>query len=331
MPPPNCGTATCTAGPAAPELGIFRKLRGVVVAMLRAVPSNVWPAATSSSTSFWRSRIGSLTTSCIATPWMSAGSAGSGGVVSNGVRVLSTKGGLTGPGGMGPIGTPRSYWGNGGAGTVGAVSFSDDPAALKTTPGAVGGTPKGVLLNDGKDFALEQFRDPVQILAPDGHDDFIDARGRGKLAHGMQQDGGAVEQHELLPAGSRLLGGGPPHAGAQPGGWQNHGYFHRGNLGSGSVCLWGSQSWLQAGFPAGLDALESGPRGHPAGRIACPTNKLTHGQTDPLPQSTILPWFSRVRAAPPCAESGRACRRRPRPRPRRACARRIFRKSSCPP
>ena len=43
----------------------------------------------------------------------------------------------------------RSYWGKGVAGTVGAVSFSDDPAALMRMPGAVGGTPKGVLLNDG--------------------------------------------------------------------------------------------------------------------------------------------------------------------------------------
>ena len=55
---------------------------------------------------------------------------------------------------MGPIGIVTSYSGNGGAGTVGAVSFSDDPAALKTISGAVGGTPKGVLLNDGKSEKL---------------------------------------------------------------------------------------------------------------------------------------------------------------------------------
>ena len=53
---------------------------------------------------------------------------------------------------MGPIGTLKSYCGNAGAGgtTVGAVSASEDPAALNTIPGAVGGAPKGVLLNDGK-------------------------------------------------------------------------------------------------------------------------------------------------------------------------------------
>jgi len=91
------------------------------------------------------------------TPLMFGGSGGSGGVVSNGVRVFRVKGGLDGPGGMGPIGTLRSYCGNGVAGTVGAVSFSDDPAALKTIPGgvgAVGGTPKGVLLNDGNSEKL---------------------------------------------------------------------------------------------------------------------------------------------------------------------------------
>jgi hypothetical protein len=92
-------------------------------------------------------------TFCMGTPLMFAGSGDSGGLVLNGVRVLSVKGGLKGPAGMGPIGTLTSYWGNGVAGTVGAVSFSDDPAALKTIPGGigtVGGTPKGVLLNDGK-------------------------------------------------------------------------------------------------------------------------------------------------------------------------------------
>jgi hypothetical protein len=71
-----------------------------------------------------------------------------------GVRVLSVNGGLKGPAGMAPIGTVRSYWGNGVAGTVGAVRFSDDPAALKTIPGGPGGTPKGVLLNDGKSEKL---------------------------------------------------------------------------------------------------------------------------------------------------------------------------------
>src|SRR5580693_1184054 len=107
--------------------------------------------------SFWRSKIGSLMTFCMGTPLMFAGSGGSGGLVLNGVRVLSVKGGLKGPAGMGPIGTLTSYWGNGVAGTVGAVSFSDDPAALKTIPGGigtVGGTPKGVLLNDGKSEKL---------------------------------------------------------------------------------------------------------------------------------------------------------------------------------
>jgi hypothetical protein len=39
------------------------------------------------------------------TPLIFAGSGGSGGLVSYGVRVLSAKGGLNGPGGMGPIGT----------------------------------------------------------------------------------------------------------------------------------------------------------------------------------------------------------------------------------
>ncbi len=91
--------------------------------------------------------------SCMGTPLIVAGNGGSGGLVLNGVRVFRVKGGLWGPGGIGPIGTPRSYGGNGAAGTVGAVSFSDDPAALKTIPGGVGtvgGTAKGVLLNDGE-------------------------------------------------------------------------------------------------------------------------------------------------------------------------------------
>src|SRR5277367_327281 len=102
--------------------------------------------------SFCRRRIGSLMMSCIGTPLMFAGSGGSGGVVSKGVRVLSVKGGLEGPRGIGPIGMVKSYWGKGGAGTVGAVSFSDEPEALKTPPGGtgtVGGTANGVLLNDG--------------------------------------------------------------------------------------------------------------------------------------------------------------------------------------
>lgn len=81
---------------------------------------------------------------------MVAGNGGSAGTVSNGVRVLSVKGGLKGPGGMGPIGTVISYCGNGVAGTVGAVSFSDEPAALNTIAGAVGGTANGVLLKEGK-------------------------------------------------------------------------------------------------------------------------------------------------------------------------------------
>ena len=83
---------------------------------------------------------------------MLAGSGGSGGLVLNGVRVLSMNGGLNGPDGIGPIGTLISYIGNGVAGTVGTVKASDEPAALITIPGdagTVGGTPNGVLLNDG--------------------------------------------------------------------------------------------------------------------------------------------------------------------------------------
>jgi hypothetical protein len=34
------------------------------------------------------------------------------------------------------------------------------------------------------------------------------------------------------------------------------------------LALWGGQSWLQAGFPAGFDALESAS----AGKIARPTS-----------------------------------------------------------
>src|ERR1700735_2190145 len=99
--------------------------------------------------------------SCIATPLMAGGSGGSGGVVSYGVRVLIAKGGFRGePRAIGPIGMLTSYSGNGGAGTGGAVSFSEDPAALKATTGAGGGgggnggTAKGVLLNDGKSEKL---------------------------------------------------------------------------------------------------------------------------------------------------------------------------------
>ena len=90
---------------------------------------------------------------------MSGGSGGSTGLVPNGVRVLSAKGGFKGPGAMGPLGMPRSYSGNGGAGIVAAVSFSEDPAALKATgggggAGGKGGTAKGVLLNEGKSEKL---------------------------------------------------------------------------------------------------------------------------------------------------------------------------------
>ena len=48
-------------------------------------------------------------------------------------------------------------------------------------------------------------------------------------------------------------------------------------------CSWGSQSWLQAGFPAGLDALENAS----AGGIACPTSHPIN-QTDPLPFGSSL-------------------------------------------
>jgi len=55
---------------------------------------------------------------------------------------------------MGPTGTLRSYCGKGaggGAGEVCDVCRSDEPAALKAIPaGAVGGTARGALLNEGK-------------------------------------------------------------------------------------------------------------------------------------------------------------------------------------
>ena len=38
------------------------------------------------------------------------------------------------------------------------------------------------------------------------------------------------------------------------------------------LAWWGGQSWLQAGYPAGLDALE----GASAGNIARPTRPSTH-------------------------------------------------------
>ena len=45
--------------------------------------------------------------------------------------------------------------------------------------------------------------------------------------------------------------------------------------GGGSVCLWGSQSWMQGGFPAGFDALESAS----PGSIARPTSHLVRKLT----------------------------------------------------
>src|ERR1022692_3848619 len=74
-----------------------------------------------------------------------------------------------------------------------------------TTPAAVprGGLPHGLPAGifpfhyphpRAADPPLEQFRDPVQSGPPDGHNEFIDARGRAKPAHGKQQDGSAVEQ-----------------------------------------------------------------------------------------------------------------------------------------
>src|SRR5580658_4447302 len=42
--------------------------------------------------------------------------------------------------------------------------------------------------------------------------------------------------------------------------------------GSGSIGLWGSQSWLRAGFVAGLDALKARPQA----QLPAPQAKLTH-------------------------------------------------------
>src|SRR5216683_508249 len=72
--------------------------------------------------------MGSLTTSCMATPLMVAGSGGSGGLVLNGVLGLVAE-----------SGTVRSY-------SVKAppLPLSDEPGALMAPP-----APKGVLLNEG--------------------------------------------------------------------------------------------------------------------------------------------------------------------------------------
>ena len=59
-----------------------------------------------------------------------------------------------------------------------------------------------------------------------------------------------------------------------------------------SASSWGSQSWLQAGFSAGLDALESAS----AGRIARPTN-----DTHPKLWSELVP---EVGVEPTCPVKG---------------------------
>ena len=56
------------------------------------------------------------------------------------------------------------------------------------------------------DFALEQLRDPLEILGRAARRRSHRTRAeRGELADGVQQDGRAIEQHELLPAGARFL------------------------------------------------------------------------------------------------------------------------------
>ena len=54
--------------------------------------------------------------------------------------------------------------------------------------------------------AVSKSRDPVHIVGAQRHDD-LGHRGRGgELPDGVQQDGRAIEQHELLAAGAGLFG-----------------------------------------------------------------------------------------------------------------------------
>src|SRR5664280_2501299 len=133
-PAPFVGFTTTIGSPGC-EFGFWKKVMLDWVEMFRATPSNVYPAWTCSCTTACSSRIGSFTTSCMGTPRIAAGRAGSGGLVPNGVRGFATDSGFE-----------RSYWVNPGGG---AVSLSDEPSAL-ITGGAVGWVANGVLLKDGK-------------------------------------------------------------------------------------------------------------------------------------------------------------------------------------
>src|ERR1035437_9964347 len=68
--------------------------------------------------------------------------------------------------------------------------------------------------------------DPLQILRAHRHYDLSHAVRSRKLAHRMNQDGRAFQQHELLAAGTGLLGGALSHTGAQARRGEYHRTFH---------------------------------------------------------------------------------------------------------
>ena len=73
MPPPPSGTATVTVGVA--WFGVVPNTIGVCEVILSATPSNVNPSTCCCATTSWSSVIGSLTTSWISTPSISAAAA----------------------------------------------------------------------------------------------------------------------------------------------------------------------------------------------------------------------------------------------------------------
>ena len=134
MPPPPSGTATVTVGVA--WFGVVPNTIGVCEVILSATPSNVNPSTCCCATTSWSSVIGSLTTSWINTPSISAGS-GTAGTLPNGVRGLAAEGGLV-----------IVYWVKPCAGAGGGGGGRLNSAVPGAKIGAF--TANGVLLKDGK-------------------------------------------------------------------------------------------------------------------------------------------------------------------------------------
>ena len=107
--------------------------------------------------------------------------------------------------------------------------------------GVFDGLLTGIAAGDGVDvdvafFFVEKVAkkviDPLDVVRADGNYDLADFIGEEKLAHGVGQDGGTIEQHELFAAGASGLGDSAAHPRAQARGGQNdgdsaHGYYSR--------------------------------------------------------------------------------------------------------